>query len=126
LALPPRLDKELEELRSEYQVDVSEEGDWINLIFRNFPLGEGFNVVSSDLLVRIQRTYPDAGPDMFWLDTKVTLSSGQAPQNAEAIEGPYTGRTWRRFSWHRQIWNPSVENLQSYLEFIRRRLREKK
>ncbi len=126
MALPPRLDKELEELRREYQVDVSEEGDWINLILRDFPIGDGFNVVSSDLLVRVQRTYADAGPDMFWLDTRVTLSSGQMPQNAESIEGPYAGRNWRRFSWHRRSWNPSVDNLHGYLEFIRRRLREKK
>ena len=126
MALPPRLDKELQELLSEHKVEVSEEGDWINLIFRDFPIGDGFNVASSDLLVRVQRTYPDAGPDMFWLDTKVTLSSGQIPQSAEAIEGPYAARAWRRFSWHRKSWNPSVDNLHSYLEFIRRRLRDKK
>ncbi len=125
MPLPPRLEKELDELRRDYVVDVIENGASINLVFPKFPLGEGFNVASSDLLLLLQRTYPDAGPDMFWLEKEVTLANGQCPQNAECIE-LYIGRQWRRFSWHRQSWNPSIDNLHSYLEFVRRRLKEKK
>ena len=125
MALPPKLEKELEELRSGYQIAVSEDADWINVILSPFSLGEGFSVPSSDLLLRVQRSYPDAGPDMFWLDVNVTLVNGQLPQSAESIE-PYAKRNWRRFSWHHQSWNPSVDNLHGYLEFVRRRLREKR
>ena len=125
MALPPKLEREVQELRSGQRVDVSEDGDWINIVIPEFALGKGFNVASSDLLIRVQRTYPDAGPDMFWVDVSVTLANGQPPQSAEAVE-TYGGRNWRRFSWHRQGWNPSVDNLHGYVEFIRRRLREKK
>jgi hypothetical protein len=123
--LPPRLEKELVELRKEFTLDIAEDGDWIDIVIDDYPLGEGFNVNSSRLLIRAQRTYPDAGPDMFWLETKVLLANGRPPQAAEAIE-MYRGQGWRRFSWHRQKWTPSVDNLHGYLEFIRRRLREKK
>jgi hypothetical protein len=104
---------------------VVEEGDWINVVFRGFPLGDGFNVPTSDLLVRVQRSYPDAGPDMFWVEVPVVLANNQVPQSADSIES-YVGRPWRRFSWHRQVWNASIDNLPGHLEFIRRRLREKK
>jgi hypothetical protein len=106
-------------------VDVVEDGAWINLVISTFPLGEGYTKASSALLIRVQRTYPDAGPDMFWLDVGVMLASGGVPQAAQAIE-THSGKQWRRFSWHRTTWNPSVDNLHGYLEFIRKRLREKK
>lgn len=125
MALPPKLEKELNELRHLYQISISEEGDCINVILSAFSLGEGFNVTSSDLLLRVPRSYPDAGPDMFWVDIGVTLQSGQPPQAAEAIE-QHVNRRWRRFSWHHQKWNPSIDNLHGYLEFVRRRLREKR
>ncbi len=125
MALPPKLEKELQELRASLRVDVFEDGDWINVVIADFALGEGFSQTSSPLLIRVQRLYPDAGPDMFWTDVAVRMPNGQAPQSAEAIE-THIGRQWRRFSWHRKTWNPSVDNLHGYLEFVRRRLREKK
>jgi hypothetical protein len=105
---------------------VSDEGDFINLVFLNFSLGEGFKPRTSDLLLRVPRSYPDAGPDMFWVDTSVTLYDGRLPQGAESVEGPYAARHWRRFSWHRPAWNPSIENIHSFVEFVRRRLQEKR
>jgi hypothetical protein len=125
VTLPPRLDKEIAELLQEHAVNVQEEGDHIAIILPSFKLGEGFNKASSDLLIQVPRSYPDAGPDMFWLDVDITLANGSIPQSAEST-ATLSGRNWRRFSWHRAAWNPSVDNLHGYLEFIRRRLREKK
>jgi hypothetical protein len=125
VALPPRLQKEIDELRDTYAITIVEQGDCINLIFAKFPLGEGYSCANSDLLVRIPRIYPDAGPDMFWLERNVLLANGQEAQNSQSIES-YATREWRRFSWHRSAWNPTVDNLHGYLEFIRRRLKEKK
>jgi putative FmdB family regulatory protein len=71
VTLPPKLQKELEELGKDHQVGALEEGDCINLIFAQFPLGPGFSAASSDLLIRIPRSYPDAGPDMFWVQESV-------------------------------------------------------
>src|SRR5258708_21640224 len=128
MPLPPRLEQELDELRSQYQIEVKEEPDTINLMFAQFALGDGYSVAHTDLLLRIPRSYADAGPDMFWTTVEVVLAGGQIPQTAESIER-YVDRDWRRFSWHRAAsspWNPNTDNLHGYLEFIRRRLREKK
>ena len=125
MSLPPRLAKELEDLRGDYTIEVIEDPDLINLLFKGFGLGEGFSVSSCDLLIRVPRSYPDAGPDMFWTNPEVTLTNGQPPQSAEQFED-YVGRRWRRFSWHRQTWNPQIDDMVAYIEFVRRRLREKK
>ena len=109
-----------------YAFEVIEDPAFINLVFGAFPLGEGYSADRSELLVKVPRSYPDAGPDMFWVDPGVTLASGVVPQSAEHVE-THLNRPWRRFSWHRQgSWNPNVDNMHSHIEFIRRRLREKK
>ncbi len=124
MAVPPRLEKEIAELRGRYSIEIVEDSDFINLVIKEFPLGEGFNVPVSDLLLRVPKTYPDAGPDMFYTDPAVILPNGQVAKNTESIE-PYIGRSWRRFSWHRQQpWNPIVDNMHSHIEFINCRLRK--
>jgi len=125
MALPPRLDKELGELRQEGEVEITEETDAISLVIQTFSVGEGFNQPTTNLLLRVPKTYPDAGPDMFWTSPELLLANGCIPQAAESME-TYLGRTWRRFSWHKAAWNPTIDNLHGYLEFIRRRLRETK
>lgn len=128
MALPPRLQREIDELiDSPCNIEVSEDSDFINLVFKTFPLEEGYSAPVSDLLLRVPRSYPEAGPDMFWVDPEIILATGQIPQSAENIES-HLGKNWRRFSWHRQgsPWNPTIDNIQGYVEFIRRRLREKK
>jgi E2/UBC family protein E len=125
MALRPRLDKELGELRQEAEVVITEEADAISIIIRNFSVGEGFNQPTTNLLLRVPRTYPDAGPDMFWTTPELLLANGNVPQAAESMEN-YLGKLWRRFSWHKASWNPRIDNLHGYLEFIRRRLRDKK
>src|SRR5689334_7431541 len=117
MPLPPRLQRELDELAPTRTAEVTEDPDFLNLVFKDFPLGDGYSVRASDLLLRIPRSYPDAGPDMFWVGPEVTLESGQPPQAAENIE-TYLSKPWRRFSWHRPSsrWNPTVDNLHSELE----------
>jgi len=125
MALPPRLEKEIEELHETLDIEIIEDSGFINLIFKDFPLGDGFNMAASDLLLRVPRSYPDTGPDMFWTEPALTLANGQIPQSTDSIE-THLGRSWRRFSWHRQPWNPTIDNLHGHIEFINRRLREKK
>lgn len=125
MPLPPKLEAELQYLRQTYELEIVEEPAMVNVMLKSFPLGDGFNVQNSDLLIRVPRTYPDANPDMFWVDKGVVLSDGRVPQAAELIE-VHLGRPWRRFSWHRRPWNPNVDNMHGYIEFVRRRLREKR
>lgn len=125
MTLPPRLEKELDELREAWNLDVGEEGDFILVTIHEFPLGDGYSKTQSDMLFQAPRSYPDAGPDMFWVDQDVTLAGGAIPQAADTV-AMIGGKNWRRFSWHRAAWTPSVDNLHSYVEFIRRRLNENK
>ena len=125
VSVPVKLQRELDSLDNRYGKEVVEESDFVDIVLKDFELGEGFSVIRTELLIRVPKTYPDAGPDMFWTNPEVKLSSGQVPQAAESIEN-YLGRPWRRFSWHRKCWNPVVDNLSGTIEFIRKRLREKK
>ena len=51
------------------------------------------NVV--DLLLRLPLQFPEAAPDMFWMDPAVHYADGRAPvnTNAEVI----LGRSWETF-----------------------------
>ena len=124
MSLPPRLDRELNEIRKTCQVEVHEDSAFANLIFKDFVLGSGFNMPSADLLIRVPLSYPDSGPDMFWTDPRLLLANGQEPQAANARE-QYLGREWRRFSWHHSRWDSVRDNLFTYLEFVRHRLAQK-
>jgi hypothetical protein len=123
MAIPPRLEIEIKELETELNLEVAEDNEYINLVFKGFPLEGGFNVPSTDLLLKVPKTYPDAGPDMFWVDPVVTFADGRIPQAAENLED-HLGRQWRRFSWHRPAWNPTIDNLHGHIEFIKARLRK--
>jgi hypothetical protein len=103
---------------------VIEVPEAIIVTFHEFPLGAGYNKPTSDLVLEIPRSYPDAPPDMFWLDDDVTLAGGAIPRYAEST-ATINGRRRRRFSWHRKAWNASIDNLHGHLEFIRRRFLEK-
>lgn len=124
MALPPKLDKELAQLKESFRIEIHTDASFVSLIFPEFPVGEGFNRTNSDLMVRVPLSYPDAGPDMFYTDPALLLARGTVPQSAEAIE-THAGRQWRRFSWHHGPWNRISDNLTGYLEFVRDRLRRK-
>ncbi len=124
MSLPPKLEREIAELQRTLNIAVQEDSSYVNVVFRDFALGPGFNVASADLLIRVPRSYPDSGPDMFWTDPSVVLPDGREPQGANVRE-QYLGREWRRFSWHRSRWDSVADNLFSYLEFIHHRLAQR-
>jgi hypothetical protein len=117
----PRLAQEIAELQKQFNVEVREDGGMADLVFRDFPIGPGFNLQACDLLIRVPLSYPAAGPDMFWTDPGLVLADGREPQSANIFE-VHSGRRWRRFSWHRKAWDGVRDNLWSYLEFVRHRL----
>jgi hypothetical protein len=120
--LPPDLVREVEALRTEgASIDLSEAEGWANVVLHDHPLPEGFNKRSTELLTKFPLSYPNGQPDMFWTDPDLTLKGGQVPQSADRIETAL-GKQWRRFSWHPQKWNPGVDDLRTYLEFVENRL----
>ncbi len=118
MAIPTKLAKELEQL--ELKPEVTEAEGVINLVFRDYPIPQGYNRANTDLLVRIPLSYPDSGPDMFWTSPELTLANGAAPQCGDQMQ-EFLGRRWRRFSWH-TMWKPNISNLYGYIHFITRRL----
>lgn len=120
--VPDQLEKEVEELRSEgLSVELKEAEGWIIILIYNYPLPRGYSRKDTKLLLKFPLSYPNGKPDMFWTGTDILLENGQVPQSAEQIE-PALGSEWRRFSWHLQNWNPAVDNLKTYLEFVNNRL----
>ncbi len=77
-----------------------------------------YQTAASDVLFIADYQYQMSALDMFWAEVEVIRSDGAIPTNADQIE-QYAGRTWRRFSWHRNgLWNPNGNPLLDHLEFM--------
>lgn len=120
--LPAQLVEEVAALRADgHSVELIEQEGWANILFADYPLPTGFNKKSTTLLLMFPLSYPNGQPDMFWTDRDLTLADGRIPSQAEVMQSAL-GKQWRRFSWHPQQWNPGVDNLRTYLEFVNNRL----
>ncbi len=104
-----------------YHVTVVEADSFGNVVFSEYAITPGYSKTSSTVLVRAPLSYRNGRPDMFWTDVDLVLEGGDVPASADVIE-TYLGRQWRRFSWHPQNWNPAVDDLRTYLEFVDNRL----
>jgi hypothetical protein len=118
------LDADLQRLRDACgcEVDLVIEGDQVGIIVCSHPLPGGYNQPTSDVLLRADLAYPQSAMDMFWVDEGLLLANRQVPEAGDSVEMHF-GRTWRRFSWHRNsAWDPGRDNLLAHLEFARARL----
>lgn len=123
---PPQLIREIEALRlNGYSIDVTEDNNWVSIIFHDYPVLSGFSKEKTKLLVRAQQSYPNSNLDMFWTEADLVVKDGKVPENADQIE-TYNDQQWRRFSWHPQSWNPGRDNLQTFLEFVNVRFAKRK
>ena len=125
--IPDELNKDIELLKEQgYVNEIVEESGRIYIVFKNYPLpDEVYNLLKTDLLIYTTPQYPNAGFDMFWVDETLTLKNKTLPQNGDSIE-VYLGRRWRRFSYHpynAKPWNPSEDNIVSYMSYVEQRLR---
>ena len=102
------------------ELEIREADGLIYIIIKNYSLPAGYNRQCTRLLLKIPLSYPNGNPDMFWVDPDLHLASGasQANSNIENV----LGEPWLRFSWHPQGWNPVMDNLNTFLEFVNRRL----
>lgn len=104
------------------EVDLIEEGNRIFVVIRAVPLPEGlFRAATTDVLFITDQQYPFSAVDMFWTEIEVLRPDGSPPQNADVIE-QYLGRSWRRFSWHRNnVWKPGGNPLLDHFAFMESR-----
>jgi hypothetical protein len=121
---PDWLNRHAEEFRAMTGIDVevAPENPKIFVVLKKAQLPMGlFQVERSDVLFITDGQYPLSAMDMFWTETGVVRPDGSTPQNAEAIE-QYLGRSWRRFSWHRNnIWSSAGNPLLDHYAFVESR-----
>jgi hypothetical protein len=101
-----------------YTVEVAD--GFVSVVLDQFP-APGLTPDRVDVLVRLPFGFPDATPDMFWVSPALT-ANGAAIPGTESTEN-YLGRSWQR--WSRHIggqWRPGVDNLETYLAYVRRAL----
>ena len=120
------LKNEIDRLRAKgFEVELSLSDGFHHVVFERYEFPKGYSTDVSSMLLRLPISYPNGRPDMFWTDVNVTLMGGGIPERANTIE-QFLGKQWRRFSWHPQNWNPGIDTLETFLEFVNRRLAQVK
>lgn len=103
----------------DWRYEVISEEQMISVVIYDYPLPVGYSPSKVDLLLRLPAGFPDAAPDMFWVDPAVTYADGAVPPATEVRELHHE-RTWQRWSRHLAVaWRPGIDNLQTYLRLIR-------
>jgi hypothetical protein len=103
---------------------VTLEAGFALLQIERFPADAGLAPKEVTLLLRLPPGFPDATPDMFWVDPPLHTKEGAAIPGTESIE-QHAGRSWQRWSRHIQgQWRPGIDNLATYMFYVRRCLRE--
>ena len=69
-----------------YQIETNLVGQRVYIIFKDFLLPPGFNLVKTDLLIWTNTNYPSCAFDMFWVNQGLLLSNGVIPKNAQLIQ----------------------------------------
>ncbi len=118
MVLRPTDQAVLDDLGRVYEVGA--DGAFVTVLVSDFSLPCGLQPGTSNLLLRLPPGFPDAGPDMFWFDPVITGQNEVAIPGTESRE-VYLGRTWQR--WSRHIsgqWRPGIDNLGTYLAYVRR------
>lgn len=124
MTLPDLLSEHIDQLRSQgYEIDVIEQQQEIGIVLHNYPIPDSiWSCTMVDLLVITHPSYPNPKMDMFWVDPTITLKDGREPRAAAKKVSKF-GRTWQRFSWHVNSWNPVHDSLITYLDVVNDRLR---
>jgi hypothetical protein len=103
---------------------VTVDGQFADMVITGFSTAPGLSLDTVDLLIRLPFGFPDAAPDMFWVMPNLSMATGQPIPGTEMTEA-IVDRVWQR--WSRHIagqWRPGVDNLETYLAYIRRCLRQ--
>jgi len=94
------------------------------VVIPGIQLPNGWSKSTTTLLFIAPVGYPFARPDCFWTDHDLRLADGGIPQNSQLNPVPnFAGQYWW-FSWHLSAWNPNSDTLFTYLNVIKRRLKE--
>ena len=103
--------------------EVATESGMLCVVMPGWPLPQGLDRGTADLLVRLSPGYPDVPPDMWWFSPAVRLANGADLPATNVVER-YLGRQWQRWSRHfnNGQWQTGVDGLASFLALIRQDL----
>jgi hypothetical protein len=108
----------LERLGWPYAVTL--EAEMVCVVVDAYELPGGLSAGRADLLLRLPKGFPDAAPDMFWLDPALKTAASGVIAGTELIE-TYLGRSWQRWSRHfGPLWRPGIDDMASLLAIVRR------
>lgn len=121
MPIPVDLQRDAEELEQSIgiRVELLEIGAQILVLLHEVPLPPAtYRMTATDILFVADHQYRCSALDMFWTELGVLRLDGAVPENADVVE-QYAGRSWRRFSWHRNgVWDPSRNGLLDHYEFM--------
>ncbi len=101
-----------------------ESGSWV--IVKDFPLPEGYNYETTDILILLPSNYPQTPPDWFYVDDNLRLANGQRPshvfyQNTEhdpnarrAASEPPQMKGWTGCCLHIRSWQPAANPVEGH------------
>lgn len=94
------------------------------VVWRNYPLPDGYDPPTADLLLRLSPGFPDVPPDMWWFQPAVRLRGGTVVRATEVTE-QHLGSSWQRWSRHLTAgqWQSGIDSLESFLAIIHNELR---
>lgn len=98
--------------------EVAQDGGFLCVVLCGYRLPPGYSLAVVDLLLKLPAGWPDAQPDMFWVDPPITFANGTQPPSVSSESA--LGRTWQRFSRHLPDggWRPG-DNLETWLTKVR-------
>ncbi len=99
--------------------ELSDQPDgWSFLIICNYALPAGFQPSRVRLLLKLPPGFPDAAPDMFWVQPAVKAPNGSLPRGTSMER--LLDSDWQRFSWHLAggAWKPGVSTLRDFLRCV--------
>lgn len=83
-----------------------------------------FDVEKVSLLLFLPEGYPDASPDMFYLDPWIKVKGSSSWPNAADVRHDFNGQSWQRWSRHWNDWRPGRDGIRTWLIKVRNALEQ--
>ena len=119
--LPEMDQRYLRDHRQLNSTSVTDRNGQTGIVFEGFALpDQKFDHQQADVLVVLPSSYPDTGPDMFFCDPWIRLSSTGALPRAADQEYLFAERQWQRWSRHNtEPWDPTVHGIHTVIQRVR-------
>lgn len=95
------------------------DGQQKGIVIRGFKLPPGrYDTEQADILILLPSGYPDAPPDMFYLQPWVKLLSGLKYPKAADQPLVFNSQKWQRWSRHSNEWRPGTDGIWTMLKRV--------